>query len=175
MHPTLAAAHADVMDVNWLPAATGLVVFLVAFGILWVKVWPRILRGLDERNEKILTAISEAEDSREQAKQALAAYESSLAEAREEANRMIAEAKTNAGKLAEELRSKSEQELTEMKQRAGREIEAARQSAVASLHAEAATLATTIAGKILQREVSATDQERLIADSLDELGQFSRT
>ncbi|MCH8165616.1 MAG: hypothetical protein IH889_08405, partial [Planctomycetes bacterium] len=38
--------HVGVMDVNWLPAVTTLVVFLIAFGFLYVKVWPQIVKGL---------------------------------------------------------------------------------------------------------------------------------
>ena len=36
-------------NVEWLPAATTLVVFIVFFLILKAKVWPPILKGLEDR------------------------------------------------------------------------------------------------------------------------------
>ncbi len=56
-----------------------------------------------------------------------------------------------------------------MRDRAGREIDNAKRAALAELHAEAANLAAEIAGKILQREISTEDQQRLIDESLREL------
>ena len=161
--------HVEVMAANWLPAVTALVVFLIAFGFLYVKVWPQIVKGLDDRQRKIRQEIDTAEEAREQAKAALAEYERELASARDEANQMIARAKIGAQAAAQELRSRNEAELAELKQRAAREIESAKRSAISELHAEAATLAADIASKILQREISAEDQQRLIDDSLREL------
>ena len=161
--------HAGVMALNWLPAATSLVVFLVAFGFLYVKVWPKIIQGLDERDRKIRQEIQAAEDARRQAGEALAQYEESLADARKEAGQMIARAKAVATAAANELKTRNEAELANMKQRATREIESAKRAAIAELHAETATLAAQIAGKILKREISAADQQRLIDESLSEL------
>ena len=161
--------HVEVMDPNVLLAVTSLAVFLIAFGFLYVKVWPQIVKGLDDRQRKIRQEIDAAEEAREQAKAALAEYERELANARDEANQMIARAKIGAQAVAQELRSRNEAELAELKQRAAREIESAKRSAISELHAEAATLAADIASKILQREISAEDQQRLIDDSLREL------
>lgn len=164
-----AAEHAGVLDLNWLPAVTTLVVFLLAFGFLYVKVWPKIVGGLEERENKIRQEIESAEAAREQAKAALADYERELAGAREEANEMISKAKTDAKAVAEQLRTRNEAEMAVMRDRAGREIENAKRAALAELHGEAANLAAEIAGKILQREISTEDQQRLIDESLREL------
>ena len=169
-----AAGHggepAAVLDIsNWLPGATALVVFGIAFLILAVKVWPQITKGLDEREKKIRDEIAAAEASREQAKNALAEYERNLAEARNEANAMISKARNDAKAVAEELRVRNETELADMKQRATREIEVARQAAVSSIYNEASNLAVSIAGKILQREITGRDQQHLVDESLREL------
>ena len=50
------------------------------------------------------------------------------------------------------------------------DIEAARKAALNEIYAESVALATTMAGKILQREVTAADRDRLIEESLAELG-----
>jgi F-type H+-transporting ATPase subunit b len=170
MNLVLAAGeHAEVMAADWMPAVTALVVFLLAFGFLYVKVWPKILQGLDDRQAKIRSEIKAAEEAREQARAALATYEQELAGARQEASRLIAAAKADAKAVAAELRASNEAQITEMKQRALRELESARRSAVSELHAEAANLAADIASKILKREITPQDQQRLVDESLQEL------
>jgi F-type H+-transporting ATPase subunit b len=168
------AAHGGVesagaMELNWLPAVTSLVVFLVAFGFLYVAVWPKIVKGLNEREGKIRQEIENAEEAREQAKAALSEYEKELAGARREAGEMIAQAKADAKIAGDQLRARNVTELAEMKQRATQELNNAKRSAITELHAEAAVLAAEIAGKILQREISAADQKRLVDESLEEL------
>ncbi|MCA9290816.1 MAG: F0F1 ATP synthase subunit B [Phycisphaerales bacterium] len=164
-----APASSNPLNFEWLPAATTLIVFGVAFFVLARVVWPKITAGLDERDRKIRDEIRSAEEAREQAKAALSEYEESLRSARAEAASMIAKAKADAKATGEELRARNEAQLTEMKDRATRDIEAAKQAAVLALHAEAASLATAVASKILQREVTAADQQRLIDESLREL------
>jgi F-type H+-transporting ATPase subunit b len=162
--------HTEVLALeNIVPGVVALVVFGCAFGFLYLKVWPQITKGLDERQQKILEEIAAAEDARKRADEALAEYETNLAEAKKEAAEMIAKARSDAKAVAEELRSRNESELTEMKDRATRDIEAAKRSAIIELHAEAASLAASIAAKILKREISSEDQDRLVEESLREL------
>ena len=164
-----AVEHAEVMALNLLPAITSMVVFLLAFGFLYLKVWPKILGGLEDRDQKIRQEIANAEEAREKANAALAEYERELASARQEANDLIAQARADAKAVATELRDRNEAELTEMKQRAIRELETAKRAAITELHAETAMLAADIAGRILKREISAADQQRLVEESLGEL------
>lgn len=157
------------MAFNWVPYFTTLVVFAVVFGILATVIWPKILGALDAREQKILSDLRSADEAREQAKRALADYERSLAQAREEAGRMIAQAKAAATATAAELRARNEVELGELKQRAAREIAAAKTAAVSEIHTEAANLAAAMARKILGREVTVGDQQRLVEESLREM------
>ena len=166
-----AAGDGDGSAMAWtpLPAWTGVGVFLVALIVLWWKVWPVITKGLDDRNDKILSEIKAAEDAREQARQALAEYEASLAEAREQAQQTIADARAEGQRLFEEMKAKNERELAERISRANADIEAARKAAVTDLHTQAVELATALSSKILEREINPSDQAKLIEESLREL------
>ena len=167
----IAAEGGSPVSVQIIPFITAIVVFGVAFAVLKSKVWPRIAQGLDERQGKILDEIRSAEEAREKANAALAEYERSLAEARREADEMIAKARQDAKAAAEDLRRRNEAELSDMKLRANRDIESAKQQAIAEIHAEASMLATTMAGKILDRQITAEDQARLMDETLRELGR----
>ncbi|MEE2681903.1 MAG: F0F1 ATP synthase subunit B [Planctomycetota bacterium] len=163
----------SLLDPNLLANITGIAVFLIAFTLLGIFVWPKIIKGLDDRNEKILSEIRSAEEAREQAKSALADYERELSRAREESSKMIADARAQAKALADELREKNEQELSERMARANADIESAKASAVSELHAQAADLASAMAGKILAREINVQDQKQLLDESLAELGRMN--
>lgn len=152
-----------------LPAIMALVVFTAVLGFLGTVVWPKISTALDERSAKIQGEIDAAEEARAQARQALEQYEASLAEARAEAQKMIDETKAQQAALAAELRAKSEAELNQLKDRARREIESAKRAAISEIYAHTATLASSVAGKILERELSASDHQKLVDEAIGEL------
>jgi F-type H+-transporting ATPase subunit b len=87
---------------------------------------------------------------------------------------MIKQARADAQRIADELKAKNEQELAERVARANADIEAARKAAVADLQAQSAMLATEIASKILRRQVNDQDNQRLVQESLQELGSSRR-
>ncbi len=165
------AEHAEVLAFNWLPAVTTLVVFLVAFGFLYFQVWPKIVKGLDDRQHKIRREIEAAEEARRAARAALEEYESNLARARQEAATMIARAKAEAQARGEELKARNEADLAEQRRRAAREIEGAKRAAIAELHENAVTLAAAMSSRILRREITPADQQRLLDESLGELAR----
>lgn len=153
-----------------LPTLIGsLVMFALLFFVLKKLAWTNILKGLQDRETKIRTEIESAENARKQANDALAQYQRELANARSEANAMIQQAKASAEKVAGELRARNETELAAMKNQAREEIENAKKAALNEIYAQAATLSTSVAAKILQREINAGDQARLVEESLTQL------
>jgi F-type H+-transporting ATPase subunit b len=165
----LAAAETDPLKFDPTAYLTAVVVFLIAFSVLAFKVWPKILGALDARNAKILSEIEAAEKARRDADEAKARFERELAKAREDAQKMISDAKADAQRLADEIRARNEKDLAERLARANAEIDNAMRQAVSTLHAQAAELATVAAGKILGRQITAADQQKLIEESLKEL------
>lgn len=152
-----------------VPAFATLIVFSLVLFVLGTTVWPKILKGLNDRADKIREEIASAEAARKQANDALQQYEKNLAEARAEAQAMLDQTKTQQAALAADLRAKAEAELADMRDKARRDIDAARKAAVNELYAEAANLATLMASKVLQREVSDQDNKTLLDESLAEL------
>lgn len=152
-----------------IPAVTAIVIFLIVVGIASTMIWPKIVAGLDERNEKIVGEIAAAEAARKQAREALDEYEKNLAEARAESQRMLEETKAQQATLAAQLKANADADLAAMREKAISEIDAAKKQALNELYSESVNLATTMAGKILQRQVTAEDQQRLMDESLAEM------
>ncbi|MEZ6244261.1 MAG: F0F1 ATP synthase subunit B [Phycisphaerales bacterium] len=153
---------------------TALVCFGIVVFVLYIKVWPQITKGLDERASKIREEIAAAEAARKQAGEALEEYEKNLAQARAEANKMLEETKARQAELAAELRAKADVELGQMRERAMRDIEGAKKAALNEIYDQSVSLASAMASKILAREVTPQDQSRLFEESLAEL-QASRS
>jgi len=172
MHLLIAAEGGDAnpLTVQILPMLFTLAAFGIVFYILATKVWPKITKALDDRQEQIRSGIAAAEKARAEVEAKQAQFDREIAAAREEADRERAQLRTNMQQYREELRQQADQEIARMKERAMRDLETARTAAVADLHSEAARLAASVAGKILKREITATDQQRLVDESLAELG-----
>ncbi|MSR42356.1 MAG: ATP synthase F0 subunit B [Phycisphaerales bacterium] len=165
---------ASPLDFDLVGFTVALTVFLL-FSVVTAKfVWPKIAKGLDERYEKIRHEIESAEAASRKAVAAQAEFEKRLQDAREQSARMIEESREAAKKIAADLVAKNEAELAEMKSKALQDLESAKESAVRELNEHAIGLASVMASKILRREVSATDQARLVTESLAELGKSAK-
>ena len=151
------------------PMVVSLVVFGLVFAVLSTTAWPKIVKGLKDREEKIRTEIEAAETAQKQAKNALQEYERNLAQAKAEAQRMLDETKAQQQALAAELKAKADVELNAMREKAKRDIETAKRAAIDEIYGHAAGAATQMASKILRREIGTQDQQRLIQESLGEL------
>ncbi len=167
------AAEGSITDFNWLNALVGIVVFVSGLLILSRTVWPKITTALDARDEKILEEINSAEDARKRANEALKEYEASLVQARAEANQLIEQTKAEQSRLAAQLKAESEKEAQALVAEARRNIEAAKKAAITEVYAEATYIATAVASRILERELNAEDQRKLVDESLSAFSSSS--
>src|SRR4051812_5903643 len=146
-----------------------IIIFVVMLAILYPTAWKNILIGLKKREERIRKDIADAEAARNRAEATLREYNQQLATAEGRVRDMLAKATADAERLATSMRMQAQQESEEIKERATRDIEAARAQAIRDIQAQAADLATTIAAKIIKRNLNAADQQDLVRESLDQL------
>lgn len=151
-----------------------LVIFLLVLLILGKFAWGPLLSGLQQREEFIRRSLQEAKDDREAAEARLQEYEAKLAEAGAQATEIVEKGKREAEKASAGIEEKARSEADKMVERARREIDLAKQSAIKDLYATSSDLATEIAARILQRELNAQDHERLISESIKELGDLDK-
>ena len=151
-----------------------LVIFLLVVLVLGKFAWGPLLSGLVQREEFIRRSLQEAKDDREAAEARLAEYEAKLADAGVQAAEIVDQGKRNAEAARASIEEKAREESDKMVERAKREIELAKQSAIKDLYATSSDLATEIASRILQRELNPQDHEKLIADSIRELGDLEK-
>lgn len=157
-----------------IQSITAIVVVAILFLILRRFAWGPILKGLQAREEKIRSDLEQAEAAARQANETLQEYQRQLAQAQAQARQIIEQARQEAQRISEELRQQSEEEIRSMRKRAEYELRAAREEALAQLYAEAAILATEIAGRILRREIRPEDHRDLVHQTVEEFQQRYR-
>lgn len=156
----------DLGNMIWTVLIFGLV--LVVLGKF---AWGPLLSTLQERENFIRDSLTEAKKDREEAEARLKEYSSKLDEARAEASAIVDEGRRDAEVAKAKIDEDAREEAEMLLDRAKREIDVAKTTAIRELYEKSASLATDVAERVLRREVSAADHERLIADALDELGK----
>ncbi len=154
----------DIGNVIW----TWLVFLIVVF-ILGKYAWKPILAQLQTREEFILESLAKAEEARIRAESQAEEYKQKLAEARAEATAIVDEGRRDAEVVKQKIESKARADAESSLERAKREIGIAKETAVKDLYSVAGDLAVGVASKIIHKELTATDHERLIADSIAKL------
>ena len=92
-----------------------------------------------------------------------------------EAVAIVERARQDAERLRDELRQRAHSEADTMIKNAEREIEQQTKQAVRQIRQEAVGLSVSIASKLLQRNVTKADDEKLIADALKDIESASRS
>lgn len=151
-----------------------LVIFVLVVVVLGKFAWGPLLNALQQREQFIRNSLQEAKDDREAAEARLREYETRLQEATNEATQIVEEGRQDAERAKARIEETARTEADKMLERARREIDLARQSAIKDLYATSAELATDIAEKVLKRELSSQDHERLIQESIEELNRQDR-
>jgi F-type H+-transporting ATPase subunit b len=150
-----------------------LLIFLLLLGVLAKWAWPSILKGLQHREKFIHDSLASAKTEREEAQRLLADYQQTLKKAQVEATAIVDEGRRDAENVKKRVLADTKSEGDKMIARAKREIELARDNAVKQLHDQTVLLATSIAGKIVHKELNAGDHKRLLDEALAELSKVN--
>ena len=164
-------ASADPVQVDLWQAGFTIVVFVVLLIILRGAAFKPILGALQKREDFIRDSLEQAKNDREEAEARLKEYTDKLQAAREEATSLVEEGRRDADVVKRKIEEDARKEADARVERARREIGLATDTAVKELYTLSAKLATDAASRIIRKELSPHDHERLIAESIEELGR----
>ncbi|MDH3743876.1 MAG: F0F1 ATP synthase subunit B [Acidobacteriota bacterium] len=156
----------DLGNMVWTVLIFGAVLF-----VLGKFAWGPLLNSLQERERFIRESLEKADTDRQSAEERLKEYSDKLDEARAEATGIVEEGRRDADVVRARIEEEARAESEKMIERAKREIEIATQTAVKELYTTSATLATDMASRIVEKDLSAEDHDRLIAESIARLGE----
>lgn len=146
------------------------IVFALLFFLLNKFAWPQISAALVEREKRIEDNIAAAEGKHEEAKQLLAQHEAKLATAADEVRALLEEARRDAEHTKSQIVAEAKKAADAERDRAVRDVERAADHAMKGLAETSANLAVDLAEKVVQQNMTADQQARLVSEALDKLG-----
>jgi F-type H+-transporting ATPase subunit b len=150
------------------------IAFVIVFVLLAWKAWPAIKKGLKDREDKIRGDLEHAESVRNQAESELADYQRQLADARNEAGRIIEEARQSAEQVRKDLIARAEADAAEVRAKAQDDIRAASERAMADIQGKVSDLSIELAERIVQQNLDRATQIQLIENYINEVGGTRR-
>ncbi len=143
--------------------------FIILVAILGKYAWKPIIKALGEREDKIRSALEQADRARAEAADLMKKNEEDIARAEQQYQKMLRESKEMAEKMKEEIVGKARQQAQQELQRATEEIQRSVDSARQQLRTEVADLAIKAAEKILDESLDAPKQKKMVNSFLDQL------
>ena len=174
-----AVASEAAMDPSRLAGDVGaalwtLIIFALVVFILGKFAWGPILGVFQKREEFIRDSLEQARKDREAAEATLKEYSDKLHAAKLEATAIVDEGRRDAEAVKRKVEEEAKGEADAIIARAKREIGIATDTAVKELYDLTGRLATDVAARIIRKELDPREHERLIAESVEELGRISR-
>ncbi len=154
----------DLGNILW-----SLLTFAAVLVVLGKFAWGPILNALKKREDFIRGSLEQAKKDREEAKAQLAKHVERLDASRAEATAIVEEGRRDAEVLRRKIEEDARRQADALLARAKREIGVATDTAVKHLYTLSADLATTVASRIIRKELDPREHERLIAESIEEL------
>ena len=126
---------------------------------------------LAKRQELANADLDAAAAAREEAESAKEEYEKHLTGAREEAAALVRSAAQTAQTRSEQIILEAKEEAASIRAKASADIAQERKSAVNEIKNEISGIAVSIASKVVEKEISEKDHEKLIQDFIDQMGE----
>jgi len=146
-----------------------IVTFLLLVALLGKFAWRPLLDALDRRQEAIRKSLDEARQAKQELSRLNEESARILAEARAEADAIISRTRADASRAGDEMKQKARADAENIVRHAERQIALETSRAVQRVRQEAVDISLAIASKIIQRNLSKEDNERLIAETLKEI------
>lgn len=143
-----------------------LAIFFVAKKYLFVPVKNMI----DSRQKEIDDMYSSASTAQANAEAMEKEYEEKLSIAVETGERIVKDAVSRAQSREEEIIRKANADAAAIMDKASSDIALEKKKAINDAKNEISSLAVAIAGKVVERELNAADQAKLIDSFIEELG-----
>lgn len=148
-----------------------LVCFILLLWAIKKFAWGPLMKMMKDREEFVANEITNAEKSRQEAAKLLEEQRNLLKEARNDAHDLIEKAKQQADAQRESIMEDARKDADRLKNSAMLEIEQQKEKAVAAIREQVTSLSVLIASKVIEKELSEQDQEKLIHDYIQEVGE----
>ena len=141
-------------------------------GLLWALkklAWGPLLEALETRQDAIRKSLDDAQQAKVELERLHAESAKIIQQARVEGETIITQSRADGDRLREEIRAKARTEADHIVKNAERQIQLETSRALEQIRREAVDLSVMIASKIIQRNLSKEDNQRLIDEALKQV------
>jgi F-type H+-transporting ATPase subunit b len=138
-------------------------------GLLWALkrlAWAPLLEALETRQNAIRKSLDDAQQAKGELERLNAESARIIQQARLDADAIVSQSRADGERLREEIRAKARTEADHIVKNAERQIQLETSRALEQIRREAVDLSLMIASKIIQRNLSREDNEKLIDEAL---------
>ena len=146
-----------------------IVTFLVLVAALGKFAWRPLLEALERRQAAIRKSLDDAQQAKQELERLHVQSQKILADARVQAEHILSQTRSDANRLRDELKQKAQTEAAGVLKNAERQIEMETARALQQIRREAVDLSVAIASKLLERNVTKEDNERLIEETFRQI------
>jgi F-type H+-transporting ATPase subunit b len=152
-------------------AIVAVVIFLLLLAVLGRFAWRPIITQLRQREFHVHDTLKQAERSKEEAADLKEHYERRLDRVEDEAERMLSKSRRDAEAAGEDILAQARQDAEVLLVMARTQATQERQASQAKLEATTVDLATDLAERMLEKQLDTEmDRDELLAQSLDAIG-----
>ena len=161
----------ELLGVNPWTALFTLANTVALFLVMKKFLFGPVLKMIQDRQQEIDDMYDAAGNAKSEASALQAAYQQKLAAAQATSERMVKEAVARGQSREEEIIRQANQEASAILEKAAADIAQEKKKAINDAKDEISDMALAIAGKIVGRELTGTDQATLVDHFIDELGE----
>ncbi len=161
----------DIISINIWHIVISLCNLLILFLMLKKFLYQPVKKVLADRQAAIDSRYDEADKAKSEALQSKAEWEERMAAADEEAAGIVSSAVESANRQSSAILGETKEKADRMMNRARAEADAERRKAEDDIRDRIADVSAAIAGKLLEREISAADHSDLIDSFISEIGE----
>jgi F-type H+-transporting ATPase subunit b len=140
--------------------------FLVLLTLLAKFAWGPLLRALESRQAQIRESLDDAQQAQRELERLQQESSEIIRVARLESESIVTQSRSDAERLREEMKQKARDEASAIVKNAERQIQLETSRALQQIRHEAVDLSVMIASKLIQRNLTKEDNERLIEEAL---------
>ena len=168
---TAQVQNPSVISVNIWQIVVSLLNLLIIFLVIKKFLFKPIKRAMDNRQNAIDEKLSEANSAVKSANEAKEEYETRLAGAKGEADEIIKDATELANQRMEKIIEQARDEAADIVRIARNNAELEMQKATGEIKEQIVDVSTALTKKLLEREISLSDHEKLIDDVISEIDE----
>lgn len=141
--------------------------FIILLFILAKFAYKPLMKVLDARRERVTNDLETAEMTRTEAEALKNQYSRQLSEARSEATAIVEKANKIGQKVHDDFVAQAQAEKEQLIVSAKQTIENEKQQALTEVRSQVITLATEIAGKVVDQKLNSEADQALVAKTAD--------